>query len=66
MTKLGISGNTANKFLTTQITPLLALVGVLLGIDARDLEQDASDALGIALCHAHTRATARHYEEALS
>jgi len=34
MTKLGISGNTANKFLTTQITPLLALVGVLLGIFA--------------------------------
>jgi multidrug efflux pump subunit AcrB len=34
MTKLGISGNTAKHFLTTQITPLLALVGVLLGIFA--------------------------------
>lgn len=34
MTKLGISGVTARHFLTTQITPLLALVGVLLGIFA--------------------------------
>lgn len=34
MNKLGVSGNTAKKFLTTQITPLLALVGVLLGIFA--------------------------------
>ncbi len=34
MTKLGISGSTAKHFLTTQITPLLALVGVLLGIFA--------------------------------
>ena len=34
MTKLGISGNTAKHFLTTQITPLLALVGVLLGVFA--------------------------------
>lgn len=34
MTKLGISGRTAKHFLTTQITPLLALVGVLLGIFA--------------------------------
>ena len=34
MSKLGISGNTARYFLTTQITPLLALVGVLLGIFA--------------------------------
>ena len=32
--KLGISGNTARHFLTTQITPLLALVGVLLGLFA--------------------------------
>ena len=32
--KLGISGHTARHFLTTQITPLLALVGVLLGIFA--------------------------------
>ncbi len=34
MIKLGISGNTARHFLSTQITPLLALVGVLLGIFA--------------------------------
>ncbi|MCG6939035.1 MAG: efflux RND transporter permease subunit [Gammaproteobacteria bacterium] len=34
MNKLGISGSTAKHFLTTQITPLLALVGVLLGIFA--------------------------------
>ncbi len=34
MNKLGISGNIAKHFLTTQITPLLALVGVLLGIFA--------------------------------
>ncbi|MBE9568045.1 MAG: efflux RND transporter permease subunit [Proteobacteria bacterium] len=34
MDKLGISGSIAKHFLTTQITPLLALVGVLLGIFA--------------------------------
>lgn len=34
MSKLGISGHTAKHFLTTQITPLLALVGVLLGLFA--------------------------------
>jgi multidrug efflux pump subunit AcrB len=34
MTKMGISGNIARRFLTTQITPLLALVGVLIGIFA--------------------------------
>ncbi len=34
MNKLGISGSTAKHFLTTQITPLLALVGVLIGIFA--------------------------------
>jgi multidrug efflux pump subunit AcrB len=34
MSKLGISGNTAKQFLTTQITPLLALVGILLGVFA--------------------------------
>jgi len=34
MIKLGISGSTAKHFLTTQITPLLALVGVLLGVFA--------------------------------
>ncbi|MCK4675507.1 MAG: efflux RND transporter permease subunit, partial [Gammaproteobacteria bacterium] len=34
MIKLGVSGSTAKHFLNTQITPLLALVGVLLGIFA--------------------------------
>ena len=34
MSKLGISGQTAKIFLTTQITPLLALVGVLIGLFA--------------------------------
>ncbi len=34
MTKLGLSGNIAKHYLTAQITPLLALVGVLLGIFA--------------------------------
>ena len=34
MSRLGISGATAKKFLTTQITPLLALVGILLGVFA--------------------------------
>ena len=32
--KLGISGNIAKRFLTTEITPLLALVGLLLGLFA--------------------------------
>ena len=32
--KLGLSGSVARSFLTTQITPLLALVGVLLGLFA--------------------------------
>lgn len=32
--KLGISGSIAKSFLTTQITPLLALIGLLLGIFA--------------------------------
>ncbi|MGB3918242.1 MAG: efflux RND transporter permease subunit [Thiothrix litoralis] len=32
--KLGISGGIAKKFLTTEITPLLALVGLLLGLFA--------------------------------
>jgi multidrug efflux pump subunit AcrB len=31
---LGVSGNTAKRFLTTEITPLLALVGLLLGLFA--------------------------------
>ena len=34
MDKMGISGRIANSFLTTSITPLLALVGLLLGIFA--------------------------------
>jgi multidrug efflux pump subunit AcrB len=34
MSKLGISGSTAKHFLTTQITPLLALAGILLGVFA--------------------------------
>ncbi len=32
--KLGVSGGIAKKFLTTEITPLLALVGLLLGLFA--------------------------------
>ncbi len=32
--KLGISGSVAKRFLTTEITPLLALVGLLLGLFA--------------------------------
>ena len=32
--KLGISGTVAKKFLTSEITPLLALVGVLMGLFA--------------------------------
>lgn len=32
--KLGISGSIAKKFLQTEITPLLALVGILLGVFA--------------------------------
>jgi multidrug efflux pump subunit AcrB len=34
MSKLGISGSIAKRFLVTEITPLLALVGLLLGIFA--------------------------------
>jgi multidrug efflux pump subunit AcrB len=34
MSKLGISGAVAQRFLTTEITPLLALVGLLIGIFA--------------------------------
>lgn len=34
MSKLGISGTIAARFLTTEITPLLALVGLLLGLFA--------------------------------
>jgi len=32
--KLGLSGKTANYFLTSEITPLLALVGILMGLFA--------------------------------
>ena len=34
MSKLGVSGQIAKRFLSTEITPLLALVGLLLGIFA--------------------------------
>jgi len=34
MAKLGFSGGVAARFLTTQITPLLALLGLLLGLFA--------------------------------
>ncbi|MCG8429414.1 MAG: efflux RND transporter permease subunit, partial [Chromatiales bacterium] len=34
MAKLGISGRIADRFLSTEITPLLALVGLLLGVFA--------------------------------
>jgi len=34
MTKLGFSGSVAARFLTTEITPLLALLGMLLGLFA--------------------------------
>jgi len=34
MAKLGFSGGVAARFLTTEITPLLALLGMLLGLFA--------------------------------
>ena len=34
MNKLGLAGNVARRFLTTEITPLLALIGLLLGLFA--------------------------------
>ncbi|PVV05806.1 MAG: hypothetical protein B6D77_17825, partial [gamma proteobacterium symbiont of Ctena orbiculata] len=34
MDKLGLSGGVAKRFLITEITPLLALVGLLLGVFA--------------------------------
>ncbi|MCU7854777.1 MAG: efflux RND transporter permease subunit, partial [Candidatus Thiodiazotropha sp. (ex Lucinoma borealis)] len=34
MSKLGLSGSVAKRFLITEITPLLALVGLLLGVFA--------------------------------
>ena len=36
-----------------------------LGSELDGMEMDASDALGIALCHAHTRTIARQYAEAM-
>jgi len=41
------------------------MVCVLLGID-HDLQADAADALGIALCHAHMRSASRRIAEAMS
>ena len=41
------------------------MVKILLNMDAAELQMDASDALGVALCHAHTRTLARHYAEVL-
>ena len=43
------------------------MVKVLLNMDMQDtaLSTDASDALGIALCHAHTRTIVRQYAEAM-
>ncbi len=41
------------------------MVKLLLNLDA-ELSMDASDALGIALCHAHTRNMNQHYAEAIS
>ena len=40
------------------------MVRVLLAIDGK-LPMDASDALGIALCHAHSRTVARQYAEVM-
>ena len=36
-----------------------------LGGEHAQMENDASDALGIALCHAHTRTLAQQYAEVL-
>ena len=41
------------------------MVKVLLNLDAQALQMDASDALGIALCHAHTRTIVNQYAEAM-
>jgi len=43
------------------------MVRVLLEVDsAMELQEDAADALGIALCHAHTRNMTRRFAEALA
>jgi len=49
--KLGVVGTGAAEKVQVQ-----RMVGVILGLDGR-LGSDASDALAIALCHAHGRAT---------
>lgn len=42
------------------------MVRILLAVNAAiDLPEDAADALGIALCHAHTRTLSQRYAEAL-
>ena len=41
------------------------MVRILLALD-KELPMDASDALGIALCHAHSRAITANYAEAIS
>ena len=43
------------------------MVSILLNLGGEhaDMEADASDALGIALCHAHSRALARQYAEVM-
>jgi crossover junction endodeoxyribonuclease RuvC len=43
------------------------MVRVLLGLSAElELQEDAADALGIALCHAHTRTLKQRYAGALA
>jgi crossover junction endodeoxyribonuclease RuvC len=43
------------------------MVRVLLDMNAAlELPEDAADALGIAVCHAHTRNMPRHFAEALA
>jgi crossover junction endodeoxyribonuclease RuvC len=43
------------------------MVKILLNLDLQDnsIEMDASDALGVALCHAHTRTIVRQYAEVM-
>jgi crossover junction endodeoxyribonuclease RuvC len=46
---------------------VMHMVSILLNLGGEhaNMEDDASDALGIALCHAHTRTLAQHYAEVL-
>jgi crossover junction endodeoxyribonuclease RuvC len=46
---------------------VMHMVSILLNLGGEhaNMEEDASDALGIALCHAHTRTLAQHYAEVL-